>query len=75
MICDICGTNEAKIKHISRIYGKGKDSFIIENIPFVSCNHCRESYLTAETLKEIYRIKKQKASLFKTKEYQVAQFV
>jgi hypothetical protein len=30
---------------------------VIENVPVVSCPHCRESYLTAETLHEVERIK------------------
>ena len=30
---------------------------VIENIPIVSCPNCGETYLTAETLHEIERIK------------------
>jgi len=30
---------------------------LIENVPVVSCPHCGEGYLTAETLHEIERIK------------------
>lgn len=57
MICDICGAEGARIRYVTRSYGKGKQLLVIENIPVVSCPHCGESYLTAETLHEIERIK------------------
>ena len=57
MICDICGKEGARVRHVTRSYGKGDNLLIIENIPVVSCSHCGESYLTAETLHEIERIK------------------
>lgn len=34
-----------------------RNLFVIENIPLVSYPNCGESYLTAETLHEIERIK------------------
>jgi YgiT-type zinc finger domain-containing protein len=57
LVCDICGKEGAKIRHVSRSYGKGEDLLVIENVPVISCPHCGESYLTAETLHEIERIK------------------
>jgi YgiT-type zinc finger domain-containing protein len=57
MICDICGQEEARIRRIARSYGKGEQLLVIENVPVVGCPHCGESYLTAETLHEIERIK------------------
>ncbi|MBC8449341.1 MAG: type II toxin-antitoxin system MqsA family antitoxin [Chloroflexi bacterium] len=57
MMCDICGQGGARIRKVARTYGKGKDLLVIEGIPVVSCPHCGESYLTAETLHEIERIK------------------
>ncbi len=56
LICDVCGKDRAKIRHVARSYGKGKKLFVIENVPVVSCPHCGESYLTAQTLHEIERI-------------------
>jgi YgiT-type zinc finger domain-containing protein len=50
MICDICGETNARLRHITRSYGKGENLLIIENIPAVSCPDCGETYLTAETL-------------------------
>jgi YgiT-type zinc finger domain-containing protein len=57
MICDICGIEGAQMRYVTRSYGKGKNLLIIENVPVISCPHCGESYLTAETLHEIERIK------------------
>jgi YgiT-type zinc finger domain-containing protein len=57
MKCDNCGKENAIIRHVSRSYGKGDNLLVIENIPIVSCPDCGESYLTAETLHEIERIK------------------
>ena len=57
MICDICGKEGARIRRVTRSYGKANNLLVIENVPVVSCPHCGESYLTAETLHEIERIK------------------
>jgi YgiT-type zinc finger domain-containing protein len=57
MVCDTCGKRGAQTRRVSRSYGKGASLFVIENVPIVSCPHCGESYLTAETLHEIERIK------------------
>jgi len=57
MICDICGQEGARVRYVTRSYGEGKNLLVIEGIPVVSCPHCGESYLTAETLYEIERIK------------------
>ena len=57
MICDICGQEGARIRHITRSYGKNDKLLLIENVPVINCPHCGESYLTAETLHEIERIK------------------
>ena len=57
MVCDICGEEEARIRRVTRSYGKGESLLVIENVPVVSCPRCAESYLTAEILHEIERIK------------------
>lgn len=57
MVCDICGKEGARIRRVSRSYGKGESLLVIEHVPVVSCPHCGESYITAETLHEIERIK------------------
>ena len=57
MICNICGQEGARTRHITRSYGKGDNLLLIDNVPVINCPHCEESYLTAETLHEIERIK------------------
>ena len=74
MICDICGQDGAKIRQITRSYCKGAELLIIENVPIVSCLHCGESYLTAETLHEIERIKLHSQSFAKKRSVPVAAF-
>jgi YgiT-type zinc finger domain-containing protein len=57
LICDICGKEGARVRRVSRSYGKGENLLVIGNVPIVSCPHCGEGYLTAETLHELERIK------------------
>ncbi len=75
MICKICGNNSAKVRKVARTYGKGKDMFVIEDVPVVSCLHCGESYLTAETLHEVERLKLHKKELTVRRPVNVVQFV
>jgi YgiT-type zinc finger domain-containing protein len=63
MTCDICGREGARIRKVARTYGRGKNLLLIENIPVVSCPNCGESYLAAETLHEIERLKLHKRNL------------
>ena len=74
LICDICGKSGAPIRHITRSYGKGTNLLVIENVPIVVCPHCGESYLTAETLHEIARIKLHRRSFAKPRNVAVASF-
>ncbi len=74
MICDICGKEGARVRHVTRSYGKGDNLLVIENIPVVSCPHCGESYLTAETLHEIERIKLHRQSFSTERPVSVAVF-
>jgi YgiT-type zinc finger domain-containing protein len=74
MVCDNCGKKSAKMRRVSRTYGKGKNLFVIENIPLVSCPHCGESYFTADTLHEIERIKMHRSAVAKKHTVEVAEF-
>jgi len=74
MVCDICGKEGARIRRVAKTYGKGKDILVIENIPVVTCPHCGESYLEAETLHEIERIKLHKRKFAVIREVPVAKF-
>lgn len=66
---------EAEVRHVTRSYGKGANLLIIENVPVVVCPNCGESYLTAETLHEIERIKLHRKNLAKKRSIAVAEFV
>lgn len=74
MTCDICGQSGAEVRYLTRSYGKGASLLVIENVPVVVCPHCGESYLTAETLHEIERIKLHRRSLAKPRSVAVATF-
>ena len=74
MVCDICGNEGARIRHVTRSYGKGDGLLVIENVPIISCPHCGESYLTAETLHEIERIKLHRQNFATKRSVAVAQY-
>jgi len=61
VVCDVCGRGGARIRHVTRSYGAGASLLVIENVPIISCPRCGASYLTAETLHEIERIKLHRA--------------
>jgi YgiT-type zinc finger domain-containing protein len=65
--CDVCGKPGVIHRRLSRTYGKGATLLVVENVPVVSCPTCGESYLTAETLHEIERIKLHRRSLAKSR--------
>ena len=65
---------EARVRGASRTYDKGKNLLVIENIPVVDCPACGESYMTAETLHEIERIKLHRENFAKRRAVQVAVF-
>lgn len=73
--CENCGRTGVQVKPVTRTYGKGATLLVIENVPVVSCPHCGESYLTAQTLREIERIKLHRRSLSKRRNVAVAEFV
>lgn len=73
-MCDICGSERARIRRITRTYGKGNDLLVIENIPLVSCPDCGESYFTAATLHEIERIELNRCSIAVERPVEVASF-
>lgn len=74
MICDICGQEDAKTRRVTRSFGQGRSAFLIEGVPVVTCPSCGESYLTAETLKEIERIRMHWRELSVDKNVPVAKF-
>lgn len=74
IVCDVCGRKDARLRRVTRSFGKGKATFLIEAVPVVSCPHCGESYLTADTLREIERIRRHRQQLAKDRVVPVARF-
>ena len=75
MICDICNKKGARLRHVTKSYGKGSNLFIIESVPVVNCPNCGESYMTADTLQELERIKLHRKKIAREREVPVAVFV
>jgi len=74
MVCDICGKGGARIRRVTKSYGKGDNLLVIENIPVVVCPNCGESYLTADTLHEIERLKLHRKKLAQERRIAVVAF-
>jgi YgiT-type zinc finger domain-containing protein len=72
--CDLCGDKGAQLRHVTRSYGKGDRLLVIENIPVISCPRCGESYMTAETMHEIERIKLHRKNLAIERPVSVARY-
>jgi YgiT-type zinc finger domain-containing protein len=73
-VCANCGKGGARIRYVTRSYGRGEDLLVIENVPVISCPQCGESYLTAQTMHELERIKREREQLAKKRPVAVAQF-
>jgi YgiT-type zinc finger domain-containing protein len=73
--CENCGRDGIHLRHVTRSYGKGAGLLVVENVPVISCPHCGVSYLTAETLHEIERIKAHRRSLAPPRNVAVAKFL
>ena len=74
MNCEICGKDTASIKRVTKSFGRGHSLVVIEDIPVLSCNSCHESYITADTAREIDRIRKNRVTVGKAKRVLVASF-
>ena len=57
LLCAFCGKKGARVRRATRSYGRGASEFVIRNIPTINCPHCGETYVTAQTLHELERIK------------------
>lgn len=73
-VCDVCGKNGARLIHVTRSYGREENLLVIENVPVVSCPHCGESYLTAQTLRGIENIKRNREQVAVERNVPVAVF-
>ncbi len=74
MNCEICGKKTASIKKVTKSFGRGHSLVVIEDIPVLSCSNCHESYITADTARELDRIRKNRVTVGKAKQVLVASF-
>ena len=74
LVCDVCGEKAARLRKVTRSYGRGANLLLIEGVPVITCLHCGESYLTAETLHEIERIKLHRSSFAAKRAVPIAAF-
>ena len=72
--CDICGKDTARTRHVTRSYGTGANILVIENVPVISCSSCGQSYLDAETLHKIERIKSNRKKMAVRRPLAVAEY-
>jgi len=74
MVCEMCGKQGARARRISRTYGRGKNLLVIQGVPVVHCPHCRESYMMAQTLRQIERIRRHRKTSSVERPVRVAAF-
>ncbi len=74
MKCPICGKNGDRLRRLTRNYGKGDHILLIENVPVISSPHCDESFISAETLHEIERLKREKEPEATKREVELLRF-
>ena len=73
--CAVCKKPGIRLRYVTRSYGRGATLLVIESVPVVVCPHCGESYLTAETLHALERIKSHRRKLAASRPVAVASFV
>ncbi len=74
MICDICGASGVTIKHVTKSFGSGESLVVVEGVPVVHCSKCHESYVTAETSRQLDKIRKNRRQMASTRPVLVASF-
>jgi YgiT-type zinc finger domain-containing protein len=57
MICDICGVRAGRVVKRDKVFGKGRKMIVIEDIPFISCRNCGQTYITREVMLTLDKIR------------------
>ena len=73
-LCALCGRPGIRLRYVTRSYGRGRGLLVIENVPVWVCPNCGESYLTADTLAALDRIKAQRRKVAAPRQVAVARF-
>ena len=74
MRCDLCGREGARSRRVTRTYGRGRGELLVRNVPVIACPSCGETYMTADTLHEVERLKLHRRSLAETRPVEVVEF-
>ena len=72
--CAVCGKPGVIHRLLTKTFGRGASILVVENVPVVVCPNCGESYMTAETLYEIERLKLHRRSLAKKRSVATVSF-
>lgn len=63
-VCAKCGSTDIARKLVSRSYGRDEsDLLVIDDVPIDVCRACGESYVSAQTLKQIEDVKGRRDTL------------
>ena len=68
MICDICGARGARVVKRNKVFGKGCKIIVIENISFVSCRNCGQTYITRDVMLTVDEIRTHSEAMTAPKE-------
>ncbi|MDX2040637.1 MAG: type II toxin-antitoxin system MqsA family antitoxin [Acidobacteriota bacterium] len=74
LVCGICGHQAARPIKRPQVLGKGAAMLIIEDVPAISCRHCGEIYLTAETMHRLDELRRSQKTLPRRYHVPVAAF-
>jgi len=62
--CVACGSADIARRLVSRSYGRDEnDLMVIDDVPMDVCRACGESYISAQTLKQIEELKMRREEL------------
>ena len=56
MVCAVCGQEGARIRRVTRSYGKGETLLIIENVPARVCRETGERLFAPKTVERLQQI-------------------
>ncbi len=63
LTCEICGAGAAHEVKRTKVFGKGPQMLVIENIPFICCDNCQQTYTTAATMRALDEIRQNRHRL------------
>ena len=52
-ICNFCGNNKFREKHVQYIYKHDGQFLVVNNVPCEECEYCGEQYFKGKVLKKI----------------------